>query len=252
MILIPQIYLKNTKVILPEGTTSHIFSEDPITTAAALKDSGIEIIYCIDLSVPHVGMSPNLGVMKKMHDDLNLTVYASGSFKTAQSIESCISHNVELIALGSIAYQQPIFLTEVCRRFPGRIAVHIDVKGDHVTIPGYTVAANKSALDYAKQFMQSGVRFFFYSDVGADGRMTTEHLTRLKNFCANVTARVICTSEAIDMPEILGIVNLGAPRLDGLVMSKFLYENRIDLRAAVATVSELTMDSGDEPTLTEM
>lgn len=252
MILIPQLYIRNTKLVLPEGTLSPLFKEDPFATASALKDSGAQIIYCIDLSVPHVGTSPNLAVIKKIHNELGLTVYASGAFKTAQSIEPYISYGAELVALGSVAYQQPAFLSEACKRFPGKIAVHIDVKGSRVTIPGYAVAANKTALDYAKQFMSQGVRYFFYSEVGPEGRMTDEHANQLKNFCVNVTARVICTSEVQNIEDVLLMANLGAPKLDGLVLAKPLSEGRIDLRAAITAVDELSLASGDEPTMTEM
>lgn len=254
MILVPQLYLKNGRVLLHEGTTSPLVQEDPVATAQAMKDSGAEALHIVDLGVPPVGASPHMQAIKQIHDDLGLACYVGGGFKTTQSMEPYIAAGVEIIALGSVAYQQPAFLEEACKKFPARIATHIDVKAGRVTIPGYTVVANKTAFDYAERFVEGGVRFIFYSEVGANGFIGEEHYDKISAFCKRVTARVICTSEVSSMPDIerLTRIAVGAPRLDCLVLGKSLFEGRVDLRAAVAMVSDVMLASGDESTMTEM
>nr|HPQ80836.1 HisA/HisF-related TIM barrel protein [bacterium] len=126
MILVPQLYLKNGKVLMHEGTTSPLFQDDPLSTARAMKDAGAEALYVMDLGVPPVGASPHLPTIKRIHDDLGLACYVTGGFKTVQSMEPYITAGVEIIALGSVAYQQPAFLDEACKKFPARIATHID------------------------------------------------------------------------------------------------------------------------------
>lgn len=252
MLLIPQIYLKNGKVAIPEGTTSPIISEDAIKTAGAFKDSGAEAVFCVDLSMTALGASPDLAVVKRIRNEFDLAVYVGGGFKTLQMVDVYMSAGVELVVIGTPAYQQPPFIEDICKRYPGRIAVHIDVKGGHVTIPGYTVVANKTAHDYAERFIKSGVRVIFYSDVGAGGVMGPQHFDELLNFCKTTAARIVCTSEVSNVSEIGKIAGLGAPRLDGLVLAKSIYEGRVDLRAATTMVGDLAIASGDEPTMTEL
>jgi phosphoribosylformimino-5-aminoimidazole carboxamide ribotide isomerase len=252
MFLIPQIYLRDGSIVSREGTTSPIFQTDPVATATTMMDCGAEAIHCIDLNVTPMGTSPNIAAIKLIRKNTNLAVHVGGSFKTPQALEAYISSGVEMIVLGTVAYQQPAFLEEACKLFPGRIAVHIDVKASKVTIPGYAVVSNKTALDYAEKFIEDGVRYILFSDVGSDGYMADENYTNLVNFCKGVTARVICTSEIRDLSEIERISLLGIPKLDGLVLAKSIYTDRIDLRGAIAMVNDITLNEGDEPTLTEM
>ncbi|MFH0799594.1 MAG: HisA/HisF-related TIM barrel protein [Pseudomonadota bacterium] len=252
MILIPQIYLRNGKVVLVDRGASPLFSEDPLRTAAAIKDSGAEAIYMMDLSVPPVGVSPNLAVAKNIREETGLFLYVAGAFKSQAGIESFASIGADFMVLGSIAYQQPAFLAEVSGKFPGRIATHIEVKAGRVTIPGYAVVTNKTALDYAEQFLKSGVRHILYSDVGADGLMSDENLANIVAFCKQVTARIICATELSSLSDVERIVKLGALRLDGIVLGRVLQEGRIDLRSAISMVNDLNLASADESTLTEM
>lgn len=252
MLIIPQIYLKNGKAVGVGTTNAALFKDDPMATAQAMKDAGVEILYLIDLAVPPVGLSPHLSIIKKIKDELKLSIYVDGGFKTLQSVETFINAGAELVVVGLMAYQQALVLEETCKKFPGKIATHIDLKGGHVTIPGYTVATNKTSFDYSDGFLQSGVRHFFYSEVGPDGLMQEEHFDSLTKFCKRVTARVVCTSEIRSPADIERIAQMNVPRLDGLVLAKSLYENKVDLRGTISMINNIALETGDESTLTDM
>lgn len=252
MQLIPQIYLKNGKVAFREGTRSPLFHEDPLETARAMKAAGAEMLHITDLNVQAVGTSPNLPHIKAIREQAGLSLSVDGGFKTPQAVDSCIAAGAEFVALGPIAYQQPAFLEELCKQFPNKIGAHVDVKGGRVTIPGYTVVANKTAFDYAERFVSTGVRYLLYSDVKGDGTVGPENIQNLLGFCRQVMARVICTSEVDTLGDIEKIVKLGAPRLEGLVLARAIDEDRIDLRSAIVMVNDLIIASGNESTIAEL
>lgn len=252
MLIIPQIYLKNGKVPLRKETRSALFHENPIETAKAIKDSGATMLHIVDLNVHAVGLSPNLPFIKAIHKEVGLSIFVDGGFKTRQAVEACLAAGSEFVVLGTIAYQQPNFLEELCKTFPGKIGAHIDVKAGHVTIPGYAVIANKTSFDYAGQFLESGVRYIIYSDVRADGTTGDENIQNLYKFCFKVNARIICASDIFSLKDIEKIMKLGAPRLEGLILSKSLEEDRIDMRSALARVSELTISSDSDSTIAEI
>lgn len=251
MLLVPQIYLKNGESAYPEGTTNPLFTKDPMATAKSLKDFGADGIYCVDLSTSPVGTNPNLKIIKRITDEYKLAVYSFGGFKTAEEIESQFHAGASLVTLGAIAYQKPDFLEEISRRFAGRIATRIDVKGGKVVIPGYAVAPNKTAMDYALNFHKAGVRYIIYSDVSADGTMHEENFKSLAQFCENVNLRVVCAGEISSLSDIEKISRLNLPRLDALILGKSIYENKVDFRAARALQSDMEMADGDS-TMTQM
>lgn len=252
MLLIPQFYLKNGKVLLREGTRSRLLVEDPIETAKAMRDAGAELLHIVDLNVHALGQNPNLPAMKQIKSSVGLPFCVDGTFKTAQAAEATLQTGAEFVGLDSVAYQQPAFLEELCERFPGKVAVHIDVKGGKVTIPGYAVVSNKTAFDYAERFLESGVRYILYSDTKADGTLGEENFTGVLKFCQKVTARIICTSEVANLNDVQRIFTLSAPRLEGLIISRSLAEDRIDLRSAIIMVGDLMIASGNESTIAEI
>jgi len=252
MQLIPQIYLKDGKVVIRAGQRSALLGEDPMVTAAAMKSAGAETIHVVDLAPSAVGGSQHVPVVNKIKRELKIDLYVDGAFKTPQSVEAYLNAGVDFVALGSIAYQQPQFLRELCESFPNKIGMHIDSKGGHVTIPGYAVVSKKTPFDYADQFLESGVRYILYSDVRADGTMGEENFRNILEFCNKVTARIICTSEITNLTEIQKIVTLSAPRLEGIVVGRALTEDRVDLRSAIVMVNDLIIGSGNEETLAEL
>ncbi len=252
MILIPQLWLKSGKAILPEGSSSAIFTEDPLSTASAIKACGVEAITLIDLSIPHVGQSPDLQLVKKIKDETGLSISVGGAFRSEQPIEGFLAAGADFIILGTVAYQQPAFLESVAKRFPGRIATQIDMRGGRVTIPGYAVVSNKTVFDYAEQFLRCGVRHILYSDVGTSGHIADENDASMKAFCQKVLARVFCASELSSIADVERIARLGVPKLDGIILGKALYDGRIDLRGAVALVRDLALVMEDDSTMAEM
>ncbi len=249
MLLIPQIYLKDNKVVKFEGTSSASFNEDPALLSKFFKDSGVTAVHIVDLNVPNMGASPNLPIIQKIHDEIGLAVYVGGNFKSIKAIEPFIKAKVELVILGAIAYQQPQVLTEACKNFPQRIAASIDVKAGKVNIPGWTVSANKSANDYAKNFRSAGVTFIFYSDVDNLNEISTENLQSTLNFCKDSMMRVVLTSGISDLEDIKRTVALQAPRLEGFVLSKAFYQDKIDISGATTLIADLILNSGNELTL---
>lgn len=251
MQLIPQIYLKGNKAVRPSGTTNPLFSEDPIVMANALKGAGVTSLFMTDLSIPHAGPTPHLSLLKKIHGELGFTLFVGGTFLSIQSIQPIIDAGASLIVLGSVAYQEPRLVREACGSYVGKIATHIDVKSGHVTIPGYTAAANLSATEYAERFKGYGIKSVFYSDVDAAGNMNEEHFKRTLEFCKASLMRIFITSEIQGTDDIEALIALNAPRLDGLVLSKSFYENRIDIKGAHDMIADLLLTAGDEPTISD-
>ncbi len=252
MILIPQIFIKSGRAVRPERTTFPLFDEDAFAMARSMVEVGSDALFISDLNVSPVGTNENIPMMTKIKKDLKVTLFVGGAFRAPRSFDPYIDLGADLIVLDSHAYQQPRIVEEACARFKGKIAVHIDVRDGRVTIPGWTVAANKTAFDYAERFVGQGVTSFFYSHMGVDERTTDEHLKEILTFCKKVATSVYCTNEIRSLNDIERLVTLGAPRLEGVILGRGLYQGRIDLRGAIQYVADMMLDSSNEPTLHEL
>lgn len=252
MILIPQIYLKDGRTVALENTTIPIFDEDPYAMARAMMEAGSEALFIVDLNIAPVGQDPNFSVIKKIKNDLKYKVFIGGAFRAPQNLDQFAQIEIDMVVLDSHAYQQPQIVSEAIKRFPDRTAVHIDVRAGRVTIPGWTVAANKTDLDYAERFTEQGVSNFFYSNMNDGNRVERDNLDNLRTFCKKLQKPVYCTNEVTSLADIENLVTLGAPRLEGLILGRGWYQGRVDLRGANAYVADMILDSSNEPTLHDM
>src|SRR3546814_14651271 len=61
--------------------------------------------------------------------------------------------------------------SDLCRRFPGHIAVGIDAREGYVAVEGWARPSTVKALDLALEFEDSGVSAIIYTDINRDGAM---------------------------------------------------------------------------------
>ena len=144
MQVIPEIYIKDNKVVRLEGTTTTLYNENPVIMAKSLKEVGVEALLVRDLNVPKIGASPNSKIISNIKSETGMFMYLTGSYVTLSSIELSFSVGADVVVLGTVAYQEPNLVKEACEKFSDKIGVSISLRQGRVTIPGWTVVANKN------------------------------------------------------------------------------------------------------------
>ncbi|OGQ23629.1 MAG: hypothetical protein A3I05_06390 [Deltaproteobacteria bacterium RIFCSPLOWO2_02_FULL_44_10] len=250
MLLIPLIYLKDGKAMRLEQSALSLFQEDIVAMAKNLQSAGIDTLFIIDLNFSHTGTSPHLPLIQQIIEQ-GSKVILGGNARSIQSITPYIESGVEQVVFGSTAYQHPKLVQEACEIFPEKIAAHIDVKAGRVVVPGWTVAANKTALDYVERFRDYGMKTIFYSDVNADEKLSPDNFESTLQFCKKAKMHVFITSEISEASDVEHFVTLGAPHLKALVLTKAFYKQLIDVKASLSLISDLLVDATNDTTLME-
>ncbi len=248
MNLIPLLYLKDKKAVF-KGDSGEIQHTDPFELVGGWVRGGINWLQINDLNMSPTSTSPNEEIVSEIIKRFSLNVQLTGNFKTQNDIEKYLSIGVEKIILGSIAYQNPDITKEACQNHPGKIGVNIDVKNDKVTIPGYIVAANKSALDYAERFNSYGVSLFIHSNVDENNETQEHHLSAIKDFCQKCQIPIICSNQVQTQGDFSDFLKIEPFGLMGMIVDKALYERRFDLNSAITYINDQTLSGDDEPTL---
>lgn len=243
MLLIPVMYLRGGLALRPSGNAVEI--------AKKWADDGAELIHVIDMDAPPTGHSPNSEVLAQIAGTARVKFEVEATVKSTDTVEKYITAGAERITLGAIAYQKPAFLAELCKKFPKKIATHIDVRRGKVNIKGWAVTSNKTALDYVKQFKDAGVDTIYYSDVEEEGVLKTRDILRIKDFLKKAVIKTYNTTDVNSANDIEQLVMLEAYGLNGTLLSKSLYENKIDLHASISLVRDRSRSGLDEPTFTE-
>lgn len=248
MYIIPSIYIRDHKTVaLAKGGVP--FDEDPVKMAHKLALLGAEIIYILDLNVPPAGNVQHLPIIENIVKQTGLKIQLAGYIKSEDVVDHYIKAGVERVVLGAIAYQKPDFLKKVCKKYPGRIAVHIDVRGGKVIIQGWTVAAKKTAIDYTEQFKEAGVGTVLYSEVESEGKITPTDISKIMLFSRKSPLPIIHATDVSSPKELELVLGLKSNKIVGTIIGRSMYSGIIDISSTITHGIEEAPAGTDEPTL---
>ncbi len=249
MLLIPKLFVRNRKVASPSGR--HNVPEDPLVAIEQWAKAGIEMIHIVDLDVPAAGPIPNAHLVMNCIKTHHLRVHVSGNFRTVDMLQKYATLGVESVILGSIAYQNPDFLKEAIGKIPDKIGVSIDVKNGKVVIPGWAVSSHKTATDYYDQFAAAGISCCYVSDTVESGATAQTHLDGVRSFAEHAAKPLYYNGEVMTVDDMAALLLVEKFGLRGCIISKALYEQRLDLASSVTYLRERSHDALAEPTIME-
>lgn len=249
MLLIPKLFIRNSKVASPSDKRG--VPDDPLAAVAQWAEAGIEIIHIVDLDIPTAGPIPNADIIIKCIKTYHLRVHVSGNFKTIDMLQKYATLGVETIVLGPIAYQHPEFLKEALLKAPGKVGVSIDVKNSKVVIPGWAVSSHKTALDYYDQFATVGISCCYFSDTVESAAETQINLDGVRAFAEHATLPLYYNGEIMTVDDMAALLLVEKFGVRGCIISKALYDQRLDLASSVTYLRERSHDALAEPTIME-
>lgn len=236
MLLIPAIDLKDGQCVrLRQGRMddSTLFSSNPVDVAQRWVDVGARRLHLVDLNGAFAGKPMNGEVVRAIAAQFpQLPVQIGGGIRDAATIAAYLEAGVQFCIIGTKAVQEPAFVVEVCRQFPGQIIVGIDAKNGKVATDGWAEVSQVDAIDLAKQFEQAGVSAIVYTDIARDGMMTGVNVKETARLAAHISIPVIASGGVTDLEDIKALLAVEDQGVMGTILGRSIYEGRIDLAAA--------------------
>ncbi|MCI5862562.1 MAG: 1-(5-phosphoribosyl)-5-[(5-phosphoribosylamino)methylideneamino]imidazole-4-carboxamide isomerase [Lachnospiraceae bacterium] len=234
MILLPAIDLKDGKCVrLRKGNFDEktVYSDKPWEIAKEFENAGAQMIHLVDLDGALAGHSVNADVIKKITSSVNIPCELGGGIRNKDSIEAAVNLGISRVILGTIAVSDPEFVTEAVETFgPEKTVVGIDAKDGMVAIHGWDTVSNVTSVDLALDMKRRGVRTVIYTDISRDGMLSGPNVEQTLNL-KNKTGMTVIASGGVSCLDDL--IRLNDSGIDGSIIGKAIYENKIDLREAV-------------------
>ncbi|KAF0137105.1 MAG: phosphoribosylformimino-5-aminoimidazole carboxamide ribotide isomerase [Rhodospirillaceae bacterium] len=145
--------------------------------------------------------------------------------------------------LGTASLRDPTLIKTACRVFPGQVAVGIDTRNGQVAVEGWAKTAHVTALDLALRFEDVGVAAIIHTDIDRDGVMAGPNVAALVTLAERLTTPVIISGGVScleDLKVIRAVANT-VPGVAGVISGRALYDNRLDLRQALAVLAEFSL-----------
>jgi phosphoribosylformimino-5-aminoimidazole carboxamide ribotide isomerase len=140
MLLIPAIDLKEGKCVrLRQGRMDDntVFSDDPVAVAGRWAEAGAKRIHLVDLDGAFAGKPVNADIIKAIVTAYpNMPVQIGGGIRDEATIQAYLDAGVEYVIIGTKAVNEPEFVRDMAKAYPGHIIVGLDAKDGKVAIDG--------------------------------------------------------------------------------------------------------------------
>ena len=218
---------------------------DPAPIVREWVRAGVRWLHLVDLGGARAGRPLHLdlartlaSVAREGADDVRVEL--GGGLRRIEDVGAALETGVDVAILGTAAIEDPGFLAESTARWPGRIAVSIDVRDDRIALDGWTREGDTDPVRLAVEQEQRGAAHVIVTDVQRDGTRSGPNLELLARMRDALPATRLVAAGGIGTVEDLR--QLAALGVDGAVVGLALVDGSLrldDALAAAATTAEV-------------
>ncbi len=207
-----------------------VYSENPVEIAIDFKNKGTKFIHIVDLEGAKDGYTKNLDSLSKILSVPGLFCEVGGGIRNLQTIEKILSMGASRVILGTAAVENVNFLKEAINQFDNHIAVGADIKKGFIAIKGWLSESNISLNEFAKKMQDLGVKTMICTDISRDGELKGANIELYKMLKNDFSMEIIASGGVTTLNEIKTLKEAG---VDGAIIGKAYYENKISLEDAI-------------------
>jgi len=241
MLIIPAVDIKNGKCVrLFQGRMDEetVFSDEPAAMAKRWEGEGAEIIHVVDLDGAIEKSPRNLDSIREIIDIVKVPIQVGGGIRNERTIKMFFEIGAKRVVIGTEAIQNPKFVKDACKAFPGQVVVGIDARGGFVAIEGWTKTTRIKAVDLAKQFEDCGVAVINFTDIYRDGMKTGPNIDETRRLAEAVSTPVVASGGVSTIEDIQNLMPLEAVGVVGVITGRALYSGSLNLREAIKTFKD--------------
>ena len=236
MRIYPAIDIKDGKCVrLYKGRFSDVtvYGDSPAEMAKKWETMGGEFIHVVDLDGALKGHGVNAEKIKEICESVNVPVQTGGGIRTMEDIEYKLNCGIDRVIIGTKAVSDSEFVKRAVDKYGSKIVIGIDAKDGHVAIEGWEKTSDFTAVEFAKKMVSIGVMTIVYTDIATDGTLSGPNITAMEEMAKAVDADIIASGGVGSLDHIKALVPTG---VEGVIVGKALYTNKVDLAEAIKAV----------------
>lgn len=241
MQLYPAIDMKGGKCVrLTQGLFDNVkvYSDTPAHMAKLWVEQGASFLHLVDLDGALAGHSVNEAAIRAIMEETSVPVQLGGGIRSAEAVKNMLSLGITRCIIGTKAVEQPEFIRRLIEQFgPERIVVGVDARDGMVAVHGWEKVSTVTAVSLCMQMKQYGVRHIVYTDISKDGTLTGPNVAYTKMLTDETGLDIIASGGVSCMEDLAALHDNG---IQGAIIGKALYENRIRLPEAIASFEQIS------------
>lgn len=244
MILIPAIDLKDGQCVrLRQGRMDDdtVFSDNPVEMAGRWYDAGARRLHLVDLNGAFEGKPVNGEIIQeitKTYPDLPIEI--GGGIRSVETVEAYLDAGVAYVIIGTKAVEDPDFVSQLCKQFPGQIIVGLDAVEGKVAIKGWAEVSDVDLFDLSKRFENDGVDAIIYTDINRDGMMQGANVDNTAALAQAISIPVIASGGIHNLGDVEALCKVAHHGISGAITGRAIYEGTLDFAAGQQLADKLT------------
>ena len=231
MKIFPAIDIRNGKcvrLIKGDFKSEKIYNINPIEQAKIFSDAGFKYLHIIDLDGALEGKLVNIEIIKEIIKKFNVKVEIGVGIRSIDSITKLLDIGSDKIILGTAAIKDKSFLEICCQRFPGNIALSLDVRKNYIATSGWKNQTKINIFNFLRTVKDFGISRLIYTDIDKDGTNSGPNFEESYKIAEKSNLPVIISGGISSMKDINKIIK-DNKKIEGIIVGKAIYENRIKL-----------------------
>ena len=237
MIVFPAIDLKGGEVVrLAEGDMARatVYGDDPAHQARLFAEAGSPYLHVVDLDGAFAGEARNRAAVEGILEAFPGHVQLGGGIRNPIAVDGWFDLGVSRVVIGTAALNDPQFVKDMAKAYPGGIVVAVDARGGMVATHGWAEVSDVSIADMARRFEDAGVAAILFNDVGRDGLLKGCNIEATVDLARATRIPVIASGGVKGLDDIRLLKIHEADGIEGVITGRALYDGRLDLAAAIA------------------
>jgi len=240
LIVFPAIDLKGGQVVrLAEGDMDRatVYGDDPTHQAMLFAEAGAQHLHVVDLDGAFAGESVNGEAVQAIVKAFPGHVQLGGGIRKPENVERWFDLGVSRVVIGTAALENPDFVRDMAKAYPGGIVVAVDAKDGMVATRGWADVSTVSVEDLARRFEDAGVAALLFTDVGRDGMLKGCNVSATVDLARAVRIPVIASGGVAGIGDIHMLALHHQDGVEGVITGRALYDGRLDLAAALSVAA---------------
>ena len=242
MELFARVHILDRKAVrLPSGDVREAISldADPIDRAQGWVAKGADKLQVVDLDAAAYGDYENRPLIEELIAAVDVPVQVAGGVRSPAEVERLLGFGAWRVVMGTAAIENQVMVWDLCRDFPGKIAVSLDVRRDEeLAVRGWTVNSGRYMEEVLIELSSAGIASFHVAEAGRDVLVEQSNVGILRRALGFVSEPVIASGGARDMDDLKALVGLESEgrRLAGVVVGREVTEGRFTMEDASAVL----------------
>ena len=237
MIIYPAIDIIDGKCVrLSKGDYSlkTIYSDNLESIAKNWINNGTRFLHIVDLDGAKAGNPVNIKNILEIRKLFpNIFIQIGGGIRDIDTIEKYLNYGIDRIILGTKVLKNKNFILSLNKSLRDRVAIDIAIKDGKLAGDGWEKTEKENVESFIEFLEQNGIKMFVITDISKDGMMEGINETSINSILKYITTNAIISGGVTTIDDVKTILAMHKSKINGMIIGKALYENKIKLSEAI-------------------